>query len=184
MFEWDKKVCNVVCTVSIIHQQESGPPRVFFFFFGTSGSRAERIANRQLIVMTEFCLFCNQWVTLIAKRVILSILIKDGPFQLPCFFVFTYSSIAHLTMSEHVISTWTQNTKRSLSMVNKPWGKKAVELHNWRPSSATWSMPLHSFSTLTKSNSQQIVFPQNRQSYNIWPNKNQIFTFGKGGEAK
>lgn len=45
-------------------------------------------------------------------------------------------------------------------------------------------MLLHSFATPSNSDSRQIVFPKYRQSNTIWPNKNQIFTFGRWGCCK
>lgn len=47
--EWDGKVCSVTWIVSAIHQLKSSPSAFF-----KSGRSAERIANRQLILMIEF----------------------------------------------------------------------------------------------------------------------------------
>lgn len=48
----EMEVCSVTWIVSAIHQLKSSPSAFFFFF--KSGRSAERIANRQLILMIEF----------------------------------------------------------------------------------------------------------------------------------
>lgn len=156
--------------------------------FLKSGSRTERIANRQIFLITEFCLLGTQWVILYAKGVVTSILIRDEPLQLywPLFSPPCRSD--YFQSSEH-FRTWTQKHHIKLQgwQINLEGKKKKVEveLHKWWPSSAnTWSMLLCSFATPSNSKSQQTVFPNYRQSNTIWPNKNQIFTFGRAGAAK
>lgn len=98
--------------------------------FLKSGSGAERIANRQLIPMTEFCLFCTQWVILFAKGVVSSILIGDVPFQLPWSLVFFYPMQIWPFSEQWIFQHELRNITLSFRMANKSWGKKQLNSIN------------------------------------------------------